>query len=153
MTRIILLLISFFLLNSVVLAAYNRFVIIELENEQYVVLDVVTDLIWQKDFATDKTWSQALEHCEDLVYAGQSDWRLPNKKELISLINFEAQLPASDFPDMPSFFFWSSTSSAKNESRAWDPNFEYGLVNYNEKTTKSNVRCVLNKKFEDLTIP
>jgi len=32
---------------------------------------------------------------------GKIDWRLPNKKELMSLVNFERYSPASDFPDMP----------------------------------------------------
>jgi hypothetical protein len=33
-------------------------------------------------------WSAALTYCEDLVYAGESDWRLPNILELQSIVDY-----------------------------------------------------------------
>ena len=33
-------------------------------------------------------WQEALRWCEDLDYAGHSDWRLPNAKELQSLVDY-----------------------------------------------------------------
>ena len=78
-----------------------------------VVTDSKTGLMWQKEHET-KTWQQALKYCEELTYAGYSDWRLPNKNELASLINYEKSgSPYSYFPDMPSGFFWSSSPMAR----------------------------------------
>ena len=65
--------------------------------------------MWQKDYVSGKTWKEALSYCENLTYAGYSDWRLPNRNELASLINYDNVSPASDFPDMPSLEFWSSS--------------------------------------------
>lgn len=33
-------------------------------------------------------WSQALDFCENLTFAGRSDWRLPNAKELQSIVDY-----------------------------------------------------------------
>jgi hypothetical protein len=38
-------------------------------------------------------WSTAITNCEALVYAGYSDWRLPNYKELMSILNLENYSP------------------------------------------------------------
>jgi hypothetical protein len=59
----------------------------ESENAYRIVTDTNTGLIWQKDYAV-KRWQEALYYCENLKYATYSDWRLPNKNELISLINY-----------------------------------------------------------------
>lgn len=41
---------------------------------------------------------------------GHDDWRLPNKNELMTLLDFsQLEEPFSSFPDMPADGFWSST--------------------------------------------
>ena len=111
-----------------------------------VINDSTTGLMWQKEYATDKTWQQALKYCEDLSYAGYTDWRLPNKHELSSLLNYEkSDSPYSYFPDLPSKYFWSS--SPDSSSHAWGIGFGNGYVgygNYNYTTNKYSVRCVRN---------
>ena len=108
-----------------------------------VVTDSKTGLMWQKEYASSKTWQQALKYCEDSTYAGYSDWRLPNKNELSSLINYEKSgSPYSYFPDMPSNWFWSSSTFVGNTNLAWRVNFNNGYVNYSNKTYNINVRCV-----------
>ncbi len=92
-------------------------------NGNVVVTDVTTDLMWQKTYVSDKTWKNALSYCENLTYAGYSDWRLPNRNELASLINYGKASPASDFPDMPEEAFWSSTSHH-------DISFVKGVIDY-----------------------
>ena len=71
-----------------------------------VVKDNITGLIWQKNPVTGKTWQQALEYCEKSEYAGFSDWRLPNRNELLSLN------PNRDWTDLG--LHWSSSSTAYN---------------------------------------
>ncbi len=107
-----------------------------------IVTDTETGPIWQKTYVSGKTWQQALSYCESLTYAGYSDWRLPNKNELASLINYEKYSPASDFPDMPSNYFWSSSTGAHNTNYAWRVSFNNGYVGYSNKTDDVYVRCV-----------
>ena len=107
-----------------------------------VVTDLVTGLVWQKAYATGKNWQQALATCEGLTYAGHSDWRLPNVHELASLVNYERDRPASDFPDMPSSYFWSSSTYVYRTDVAWYVSFSLGGVSYDNKTDSYNARCV-----------
>lgn len=107
------------------------------------VTDNRTGLMWQKEYATGKTWQQALKYCEDSTYAGYSDWRLPNKNELASLLDpGKSSAPYSNFPDMPSDWFWSSSTYVFNTDFAWGVPFYYGNVSYRNKTYNGYVRCV-----------
>ncbi len=108
-----------------------------------IVTDTETGLIWQKTYVSGTNWRQALSYCESLTYAGYSDWRLPNKNELASLINYEKYSPASDFPDMPSNnYFWSSSTYVSSTGYAWIVSFSLGYVNIDGKTSYYYVRCV-----------
>ncbi|MBO4441108.1 DUF1566 domain-containing protein [bacterium] len=107
-----------------------------------IVTDTETGLIWQKSYETQKTWQKALSYCENLTYAGYSDWRLPNKNELASLVNYEKHDPTSDFPDMPSRNFWSSSTSVYYTSSAWSVDFHDGDVSDEGKSLNLYVRCV-----------
>lgn len=55
-----------------------------------VIHDLNTRLMWTKyDFgAAAYSWQAALTYCEDLNYAGFSDWHLPNIKELHSIVDY-----------------------------------------------------------------
>ena len=48
--------------------------------------DTLTDFMWTKDEVSNKNRRQALEYCENLIHAGYSDWRLPNRNELMSIV-------------------------------------------------------------------
>jgi hypothetical protein len=51
--------------------------------------DRATGLVWTKaDSGKKLDWGQALAFCENLTFAGQSDWRLPNAKELHSIVDY-----------------------------------------------------------------
>ena len=109
--------------------------------------DVVTDsrtgLMWQKEYVTDKTWQDALKYCEDSTYAGYSDWRLPNKNELVSLVNYDKpEKPLSYFPGMPSAVFESSSAYFVLSHYVWVVNFTNGDSGFGATGTSSNVRCV-----------
>jgi hypothetical protein len=76
-----------------------------------VVEDSITGLVWQKEIASTGVARQddAIAYCEASTYAGRTDWRLPDIHELASLVDFGAARPASDFPGMPGSIFWSSS--------------------------------------------
>ncbi len=107
-----------------------------------IVKDTATGLEWTKEYATNKTWQQALDYCETLSYGDYSDWRLPNIEELKTLIDDTIYGPASTFPGMSSNSFWSSSSLVSNTSNAWSVNFNYGNVYYYNKTNNYYARCV-----------
>lgn len=123
-------------------------------NGNVIVTDTETGLIWQKTYVSSKTWQGALSYCENLTYAGYSDWRVPNKNELASLVNYGKYDPASDFPaDMPAGYFWSSSTSVTYPSQAWLVTFTVGAIledSVYDGDKKSNathdyyVRCVRN---------
>ena len=84
-----------------------------------VVFDAVSGLTWSARSSSSLGWKEALAHCESLDYGQQKDWRLANKKELLSLADFGAN-PASAFPASNiDKELWSSSSDSKTASNAW----------------------------------
>jgi hypothetical protein len=59
------------------------------DNGDSTILDNATGLMWMKnDSKTRMTWEDALSHAETLEYAGHYDWRLPDVKELQSIVDY-----------------------------------------------------------------
>jgi hypothetical protein len=59
------------------------------DNGDGTVSDLSTGLQWQQsDSATGLSWSNALAYAENLKLGGYQDWRLPNAKELQSLVDY-----------------------------------------------------------------
>ena len=122
---------------------------VETFENQEVVKDSLTGLMWQTRQFKDNTdeiskFEDSLSYCENLEYAGFSDWRLPNKNELASLADYDKYHPASSFPEMTNRSFRTSTSDAKNIGNAWYVTFYEGIVNFEGKETGTFVRCVRN---------
>ncbi len=69
------------------IGTFDPFVIVGTDDPT--VIHKTTGLEWQKSFANELTWQQSIAYCETLDYAGHTNWRLPNVKELQSLINVE----------------------------------------------------------------
>jgi hypothetical protein len=94
---------------------------------------------------TDMTWQEALTYAEDATLAGYNDWRLPNLKELRSLVDYGTTSPAIDtayFPNTPSRGFWSASPHANYSSHAWYLRFGYGSDGSNTKNYDYHVRLV-----------
>ena len=59
------------------------------QNDNGMITDLATGLIWQADDSgTTLNWDDSLNYCENLEYGGYSDWRLPNAKELQSIVDY-----------------------------------------------------------------
>jgi hypothetical protein len=141
------------------------------DNEDGTVTDNCTGLVWLKDanrFST-RNWNDALNFCNTLAADVTSltdgsvagDWRLPNIRELHSLVHFGFYRPAlsntigtsqwtegdpfsgvvaSEFSD----YYWSSTSYSdpNNTDYAWFVAFRDGDMYRQQKNNGSRVWCV-----------
>ncbi len=59
------------------------------DNSDGTVSDAATGLMWmQADSDSGLTWEQALAYAENLAQASQDDWRLPNAKEMQSILDY-----------------------------------------------------------------
>lgn len=104
------------------------------EHRDGTITDRATGLTWQQaDSGRGMNWPDALAYAEQLALGGHSDWRLPNAKELQSLVDY-ARSPdqthsaaidpvfkttaiknergATDYPS-----FWSSTTHVSSDRR------------------------------------
>jgi hypothetical protein len=116
------------------------------DNGDATVSDDTTELMWQQaDDGATRTWEAALTYCEGLALAGHTDWRVPNARELRSIVDSTQSDPAmapSMFPTALSEYYWSSTSSATYTPYAWGVNFKTGNLFPVYKTDACYIRCV-----------
>jgi hypothetical protein len=99
-----------------------------------IVRDMKTELEWEEEVNSHQmTWDEAQEYAEALRLGGYDDWRVPTRLELESLLNLEKANPASDFPGMPSVWFWSSSPYVFIPGHAWTVDFDYGVVSFGGK--------------------
>ncbi|MDH4163517.1 MAG: DUF1566 domain-containing protein [Nitrospirota bacterium] len=138
-----LIILMLFFANTVYASSY-------VDNGNGTISDTVAGLMWQKqDDGTAKTWEAAIAYCEGLVLpvAGYSDWRLPQIKELNSLVDSSRSNPAINttfFPSTQSTSYWSSTSTVADTLKAWVVDFNSGITSFSTKTGSNYVRCVRN---------
>jgi hypothetical protein len=127
------------------------------DNSDGTVTDHCTGLQWQKDTADTngdgqsnlgdfESWCNALAYCENLGLAGHDDWRLPNVRELQSIVHYGRASPSID----PVFgarsdFHWSSTSTVDGPSSAWCVSFDTGRVGDECKDLPGFVRGVRSR--------
>ena len=121
------------------------------------VTDSRTGLIWRR-CAEGMTWSGGTctgtaaqyTHQEALQQAkAQTKWRLPNIKELSSIVDLNSSNPAAhliSFPKTPSDLFWSSSPNADVNVNAlgyaWGVNFSDGVVDTDYRVSNNYVRLV-----------
>jgi hypothetical protein len=111
------------------------------------VLDTRTDLVWQRAVdATTRSQADAATYCADLTLDGDSDFRLPTRAELLSIVDRSRYNPSIDtaaFPDTPAEIFWSSTPFAGDSGQAWIVNFHGGYTNPHAAVASAfHARCV-----------
>jgi hypothetical protein len=127
------------------------------DNGNGTVTDNLTGLIWLKNANTfgQRNWATALTDCAALKSGDYGlndgsvagDWRLPNIRELFSLIDFRWTLPAlcntagnakwtegEPFTGVQSGYYWSSTTHAYYTDSAWCVILQGGVVNSGSKT-------------------
>lgn len=139
----------------------DRFV----DNGDGTVTDQQTGLVWQKvaaDFDEDNeltngdttTWKNALKYCEELYLGSSSGWRLPNIRELTSLLDTNiAEKPWYNEVFLPRYIpaygsylstYWSSSPKVNVNGSVYELNFYNGFsqataIRYNPQAM---VRCL-----------
>ncbi len=84
------------------------------DNGDGTIADRSTGLVWmQKDSGKAMSWQEALEYAEGLEYAGYSDWRLPNAKELQHIVDYSRSPDTTSSPAIDPIF---ETTSITNEA-------------------------------------
>ena len=98
-----------------------------LDNGDGTISDLATGLMWQKaDSGNGMDWENSLSYAENLELAGYDDWRLPNAKELQSIVDYNRSISATNSAAIDPIFqisqiqdmegniqypyFWSSTT-------------------------------------------
>ena len=117
--------------------------------------DRLTGLVWSKDGKApgpaacspdkDKTWQEALDYVKCLninSYLGKNNWRLPNRNELASLVNYEHSnnsnwLAMQGFLNVEAGNYWSSTTYTYATWNAWRIGMHDGAV-----TTQAHKRLL-----------
>lgn len=139
----------------------SRFLRSEPVAAEPIVEDLETGLIWQGcesgrsgsqcelGSALALDWSGALQHAAGSGYAGFSDWRLPNARELASLVETGCVAPALNttiFPVDIGAAVWTSTAAAQPVStlhvNAWQVDFANGERLVVAKSSLKRIRLV-----------
>jgi len=127
-------------------------------NADDTVTDNCTGLQWQRfttdvdgDFETTANdlfdWCGAIKHCQELSFAGHEDWRLPNARELESIVDYGERNPAVH-PVFRAYnsWYWTSTTLV-GSSTAFVVNFESGISEVlGKETVLALVRAVRGGK-------
>ncbi len=146
------------------------------DNNNGTVLDNLTGLTWLKnaDCAGLSGWSGALSQA-NLLASGScglndnssaGDWRLPNRKELLSLISFGFSSPALSDTDgtgqwsnsnpftnvQPTSGYWSGTTFDGKTTHSWFVSLNTGIMNIESKTNIAYVWPVRDNLPTILTV-
>lgn len=141
------------------------------DNGNGTVTDNLTGLIWTKNAKLSDILvhrQTACEMCDELEDGDKGltdgsqpgDWRLPNVRELQSLISYGCNNPAlpntegtgewtadNPFTEVQSYYYWSSTYDIVSETAyGWRVDFTDGSVIRSENQSGSNVWCVRGGK-------
>lgn len=57
-------------------------------NQDQTINDNASQLMWQQNDSESANWQDAVEQCQNATTASYNDWRLPNVKELQSIVNY-----------------------------------------------------------------
>ena len=112
-----------------------------IDNEDGTVTDNMTGMVWTKNanmFVAQQTWEEAVDACNAMADDGTdlvdgsilNDWRLPNVRELNSLVDYgqyDPVLPAGHpFVGVQASAYWTSTTYAPVGDISWGISLDTG---------------------------
>ena len=116
-----------------------------IDNNNGTITDNQTGLMWLKNAneAGAMTWKDAMLWTKHLTYGQHSDWRLPEVKELQSLLDYSQFNPAlpqeHPFINVQSSYYWSSSTYANSTDYAWDVGMGNGYVSSSNESSSNFV--------------
>jgi hypothetical protein len=124
-----------------------------------VVVHRTTGLMWASEgdwqgcnWGVFTDWESALDYCNGLYFAGYDDWRLPNAKELQSIVDFGLNSAAIDmnyFPETISDYYWTSTALYVDQNnQAWAVDFNTGALSPQDKSFPCPLRAVRGGRIQ-----
>ena len=116
-----------------------------LDNGDGTITDTDTGFMWQKETVLSLNWADALDTCKKLELGGYSDWRLPGREVLRSIVDYSqyaASLNKQFFPQSTSASYWTSTTDPQYMDQAWCIHFQHGSDLSREKIQLYAVRAV-----------
>ena len=85
-----------------------------IDNNDGTISDNATGLLWtQSNSSEGMNWSEALSYCETLDYSGIDEWRLPDAKELQSIVDYTRSPDTTQSAAIDPMFY---TTSIINEA-------------------------------------
>jgi len=117
------------------------------DNGDGTVTDDCTGLMWQQeDDNVERDWWDAIDYCGAMELVGRTDWRLPNIRELQSIVDYGSHpspmIDTTYFPGTKSSDYWSSSTNVNGTFYVWRVDFRRGCVDYDARTLFKYVRCV-----------
>ena len=94
-------------------------------------------------------WKGARAQAAGATFAGQSDWRLPDRTELESLVRrrcYGIDIDVLSFPNTPAEPFWTSSPSPYYRDSAWTIHFGTGVIGYGTRRDSGFVRLVRDSR-------
>jgi len=123
------------------------------EPEILTVIDPDTGLEWERYGSVNKVnWVDTFDYrtsLNQMNFAGHSDWRIPSRFELESLLNLDEFNPCiKNIPDIQHFsdIYWSSTAYVSITGFVWTVNFYNGGVGGDSTINSFYVRLVRGGK-------
>ena len=109
------------------------------------VVDERTGLQWAKQAQASAPWAVALAGCATQTYGGSSDWRVPTRAELNSLVDLTVEKPATSAPNLlapaDGWEYWTSMP-LPFAVFAWRASLATGQTYFANKDNVSRIRCV-----------
>jgi len=102
--------------------------------------------------AGDSDTNDFINALNNAQFGGHSDWRMPSRKELLAIANYQTSDPSIDkdyFLNTLSAGYWSSTTRIEDPEYAWGINLFYGRDYYSGKSDKAYVRAVRGEDFQN----
>ncbi len=112
------------------------------DNGDGTVSDLATGLMWQKaDDGVARDWEAALIYAEEQSIAGYSDWRLPNIKELQSIVDYTRSPQTTQSPAISALFETTEINDPDGNSGHY-PHFWSSTVHLDGATPEANAAYI-----------